>query len=148
MLLNQPKQLTKHGLKHPFSQGNKSCWDTSTLLETILYIMFNGIWNFKSNCSLFFGKTGLLQKELAKSITQEQGKTLIDAEGDVLRGLHVVEHCCSVISLQLGETMPNMHCQRYGHIIFPNSLERLCRNHSLQLPCHFGYIYIFLKKSN
>jgi len=25
--------------------------------------------------------------ELAKSITSEQGKTLIDAEGDVLRGL-------------------------------------------------------------
>jgi malonate-semialdehyde dehydrogenase (acetylating)/methylmalonate-semialdehyde dehydrogenase len=49
-----------------------------------------------------------LQKELAKSITQEQGKTLVDAEGDVLRGLQVVEHCCSVTSLQLGETMPNI----------------------------------------
>ncbi|XP_046635966.1 probable methylmalonate-semialdehyde dehydrogenase [acylating], mitochondrial [Daphnia pulicaria] len=47
-------------------------------------------------------------KELAKSITSEQGKTLVDAEGDVLRGLQVVEHCCSVTSLQLGETMPNI----------------------------------------
>lgn len=28
-----------------------------------------------------------LQKELAKSITLEQGKTLADAEGDVFRGL-------------------------------------------------------------
>lgn len=28
-----------------------------------------------------------LQKELAKSITVEQGKTLADAEGDVFRGL-------------------------------------------------------------
>jgi acyl-CoA reductase-like NAD-dependent aldehyde dehydrogenase len=28
-----------------------------------------------------------LQKELAKIITTEQGKTLVDAEGDVLRGL-------------------------------------------------------------
>ncbi|WAR18516.1 MMSA-like protein [Mya arenaria] len=37
--------------------------------------------------------------ELAKSITLEQGKTLVDAEGDV------VEHCCSITSLQLGETM-------------------------------------------
>jgi len=44
-------------------------------------------------------------KELAKSITTEQGKTTVDAEGDVLRGLQVVEHCCSVTSLQLGETM-------------------------------------------
>lgn len=47
-------------------------------------------------------------KELAKSITTEQGKTMVDAEGDVLRGLQVVEHCCSVTSLQLGETMPNI----------------------------------------
>ncbi|KAK4293395.1 hypothetical protein Pmani_033903 [Petrolisthes manimaculis] len=44
--------------------------------------------------------------ELAKTITTEQGKTLMDAEGDVLRGLQVVEHCCSITSLQLGETMP------------------------------------------
>lgn len=29
----------------------------------------------------------MLQKELAKSITLEQGKTLADAEGDVFRGL-------------------------------------------------------------
>lgn len=28
--------------------------------------------------------------ELAKSITKEQGKTLIDAEGDVLRGLRKI----------------------------------------------------------
>uniref|UniRef100_A0A4D5RA25 Probable methylmalonate-semialdehyde/malonate-semialdehyde dehydrogenase [acylating], mitochondrial n=1 Tax=Scolopendra viridis TaxID=118503 RepID=A0A4D5RA25_SCOVI len=44
-------------------------------------------------------------KHLAKMITTEQGKTLIDAEGDVHRGLQVVEHCCSVPSLQLGETL-------------------------------------------
>lgn len=31
----------------------------------------------------------LLQKELAASITEEQGKTLVDAEGDVLRGLRM-----------------------------------------------------------
>lgn len=44
-------------------------------------------------------------KRLAANITLEQGKTLVDAEGDVLRGLQVVEHCCSITSLQLGETM-------------------------------------------
>ncbi|XP_055328339.1 probable methylmalonate-semialdehyde dehydrogenase [acylating], mitochondrial [Paramacrobiotus metropolitanus] len=47
-------------------------------------------------------------KELAKLITEEQGKTLVDAEGDVLRGLQVVEHCCSITSLQLGETLPSV----------------------------------------
>ncbi|XP_026481942.1 probable methylmalonate-semialdehyde dehydrogenase [acylating], mitochondrial [Ctenocephalides felis] len=45
---------------------------------------------------------------LAKNITLEQGKTLVDAEGDVLRGLQVVEHCCSITSLQMGETMQNI----------------------------------------
>lgn len=48
------------------------------------------------------------QKKIAKNITQEQGKTLADAEGDVLRGLQVVEHACSVTSLQLGETLPGV----------------------------------------
>jgi len=46
--------------------------------------------------------------ELAKCITKEQGKTLVDAEGDVLRGLQVVEHCCSIPSLQMGETVANV----------------------------------------
>jgi len=48
------------------------------------------------------------KKRLAESITQEQGKTLADADGDVVRGLQVVEHCCSITSLQLGETLPNI----------------------------------------
>lgn len=47
-------------------------------------------------------------KKIAANITKEQGKTLVDAEGDVMRGLQVVEHCCSITSLQLGETMPNI----------------------------------------
>lgn len=46
--------------------------------------------------------------ELAKSITLEQGKTLPDAEGDVTRGLQVVEHACSITSLQMGETMQSV----------------------------------------
>ncbi|TPP58386.1 Methylmalonate-semialdehyde dehydrogenase [Fasciola gigantica] len=46
--------------------------------------------------------------ELARAITTEQGKTLMDARGDVLRGLQVVEHCCSVPSLLLGEKLPNI----------------------------------------
>eukprot|EP01012_Entosiphon_sulcatum_P057273 TRINITY_DN81019_c0_g1_i1.p1 TRINITY_DN81019_c0_g1~~TRINITY_DN81019_c0_g1_i1.p1 ORF type:complete len:529 (-),score=109.34 TRINITY_DN81019_c0_g1_i1:106-1656(-) len=47
-------------------------------------------------------------KELAAIITKEQGKTLVDAEGDVFRGLEVVEHCCSLSSLALGETLENV----------------------------------------
>ncbi|KRZ21947.1 putative methylmalonate-semialdehyde dehydrogenase [acylating], mitochondrial [Trichinella pseudospiralis] len=48
------------------------------------------------------------QKKIASNITIEQGKTLADAEGDVFRGLQVVEHASSVTSLQMGETMQNI----------------------------------------
>merc|ERR1712001_18183 len=44
-------------------------------------------------------------RDIAGLITIEQGKTLPDAEGDVLRGLQVVEQCCSNTNLLLGETM-------------------------------------------
>jgi malonate-semialdehyde dehydrogenase (acetylating) / methylmalonate-semialdehyde dehydrogenase len=47
-------------------------------------------------------------KELAKTLTAEQGKTLPDAEGDVFRGLEVVEHACSIGTLQMGEFAENV----------------------------------------
>jgi malonate-semialdehyde dehydrogenase (acetylating)/methylmalonate-semialdehyde dehydrogenase len=47
-------------------------------------------------------------KKLAASITAEQGKTLPDAEGDVFRGLEVVEHACSIGTLTLGEIAENV----------------------------------------
>jgi malonate-semialdehyde dehydrogenase (acetylating)/methylmalonate-semialdehyde dehydrogenase len=42
-------------------------------------------------------------KELAAVLTAEQGKTLADAEGEIFRGLEVVEHAANIGSLQLGE---------------------------------------------
>nr|WP_174506990.1 CoA-acylating methylmalonate-semialdehyde dehydrogenase [Acinetobacter sp. Marseille-Q1620] len=42
-------------------------------------------------------------KDIARVLTAEQGKTLADAEGDIQRGLEVVEHACSVGTLQMGE---------------------------------------------
>ncbi|WP_442592746.1 CoA-acylating methylmalonate-semialdehyde dehydrogenase [Parapusillimonas sp. JC17] len=44
---------------------------------------------------------------LAKAITLEHGKTLPDAEGEVGRGLEVIEHACAISSLQLGEYAEN-----------------------------------------
>jgi malonate-semialdehyde dehydrogenase (acetylating)/methylmalonate-semialdehyde dehydrogenase len=61
---------------------------------------------FSFNLSIFAVQQ--IKKELAKNITKEQGKTLVDAEGDVLRGLQVVEHCCSLTFLQMGETLPGI----------------------------------------
>lgn len=64
-----------------------------------------------SRQQIMFNLQALIKKnmrKLAESITEEQGKTLIDAEGDVLRGLQVVEHCCSIPSLTMGENVPNI----------------------------------------
>ncbi|KAL3069059.1 hypothetical protein niasHT_034289 [Heterodera trifolii] len=47
-------------------------------------------------------------KKLAENVTKEQGKTLSDAEGDVFRGLQVVEFACNAASLLLGEHLPNI----------------------------------------
>ena len=46
--------------------------------------------------------------ELAAILTAEQGKTLPDAEGDVFRGLEVVEHAAGIANLQLGELSNNV----------------------------------------
>ncbi|MGO1540162.1 MAG: CoA-acylating methylmalonate-semialdehyde dehydrogenase [Luteimonas sp.] len=46
--------------------------------------------------------------ELAATLSAEQGKTLPDAEGDVFRGLEVVEHAAAIGNLQLGEMANNV----------------------------------------
>ena len=45
---------------------------------------------------------------IARTLSAEQGKTLPDAEGDIFRGLEVVEHACSIGTLQLGEFAENV----------------------------------------
>ena len=45
--------------------------------------------------------------KLAEMITREHGKTLPDAEGEVGRGLEVVEHAAAIGNLQLGEYAEN-----------------------------------------
>ncbi|HEX5686158.1 MAG TPA: CoA-acylating methylmalonate-semialdehyde dehydrogenase [Ideonella sp.] len=47
-------------------------------------------------------------KSLATTLSAEQGKTLADAEGDVFRGLEVVEHAANIGSLQMGERAHNV----------------------------------------
>jgi len=47
-------------------------------------------------------------KELAVILTSEQGKTLPDAEGDIFRGLEVVEHAANIGTLQMGEIANNV----------------------------------------
>ena len=47
-------------------------------------------------------------KKLAAVLTAEQGKTLPDAEGDVFRGLEVVEHAAGIGTLTMGEYVENV----------------------------------------
>ncbi|MBX3167552.1 MAG: CoA-acylating methylmalonate-semialdehyde dehydrogenase [Candidatus Eremiobacteraeota bacterium] len=47
-------------------------------------------------------------QEIAALLTAEQGKTLADAEGDVFRGLEVVEHAANIGTLQMGELANNV----------------------------------------
>jgi malonate-semialdehyde dehydrogenase (acetylating)/methylmalonate-semialdehyde dehydrogenase len=47
-------------------------------------------------------------KRIAVVLSAEQGKTIADAEGDIFRGLEVVEHACSIGSLQMGEFAENV----------------------------------------
>ncbi len=46
--------------------------------------------------------------ELAEILALETGKTLIDAKGDVWRGIEVAEHACNIASLMMGETVENV----------------------------------------
>ncbi|CUF51340.1 methylmalonate-semialdehyde dehydrogenase, putative [Bodo saltans] len=56
-------------------------------------------------------------KQIAEILTEEQGKTLGDAEGDLFRGLEVVEHTCSMGTLIMGETVENVsaHMDTYSY---------------------------------
>ena len=60
---------------------------------------------------LFFRFQELIRRDmdrLAASVTAELGKTRADAQGDVFRGLEVVEHACGIASLQMGGYVENV----------------------------------------
>jgi malonate-semialdehyde dehydrogenase (acetylating)/methylmalonate-semialdehyde dehydrogenase len=45
---------------------------------------------------------------LAQSVTREHGKTLVEARGDVRRGIEMVEFACGIPSLLMGEILENV----------------------------------------
>jgi malonate-semialdehyde dehydrogenase (acetylating)/methylmalonate-semialdehyde dehydrogenase len=48
------------------------------------------------------------QDEIAKILCQENGKNFVDGQGDVWRGIEVVEHACSAANHLMGETVENV----------------------------------------
>ncbi|KAF2403905.1 methylmalonate-semialdehyde dehydrogenase [Trichodelitschia bisporula] len=64
--------------------------------------------SFLHRQQIMFKYTALIRENwdrLAASITLEQGKTLADAKGDVLRGLQVAEAACSIPEQMKGEVL-------------------------------------------
>ncbi|HIL95257.1 MAG TPA: aldehyde dehydrogenase family protein, partial [Pseudomonadales bacterium] len=47
------------------------------------------------------------QDEIAEVLSQETGKTFADAQGDIWRGIEVVEQACNVPAMMMGETSEN-----------------------------------------
>ena len=47
-------------------------------------------------------------EELAQGVTQEHGKTLAEARGDVRRGLENIEYACGIPSLLMGDAIENV----------------------------------------
>ncbi|MCB1645025.1 MAG: CoA-acylating methylmalonate-semialdehyde dehydrogenase [Pseudomonadales bacterium] len=48
------------------------------------------------------------QDDIARVLSQETGKTFADAQGDVWRGIEVVEQACNVPAMMMGETSENV----------------------------------------
>src|SRR5215207_6158274 len=47
-------------------------------------------------------------EELARSVTREHGKTVVEARASVARGIEVVEFACGVPSLTMGQSIQNI----------------------------------------
>lgn len=47
-------------------------------------------------------------EDIAKSVTKEHGKTLVESRASVMRGIEVVEFACGIPSLIMGESMENI----------------------------------------
>jgi malonate-semialdehyde dehydrogenase (acetylating)/methylmalonate-semialdehyde dehydrogenase len=73
-------------------------------------------------CRVLFRFRELLNQrfeELARLVTREHGKTLVEARASVQRGIEVVEFACGVPSLIMGQTLPdiarNVDCETVRH---------------------------------
>ena len=72
------------------------------------------------------------KKDLARLVSQEHGKTVIDAEGSITRGIEVVEFATGIPHLLKGEfTRQRRH--RGGQFFDAPAGGRLRRHHAVQL---------------
>ncbi|KAH9640183.1 hypothetical protein HF086_000733 [Spodoptera exigua] len=97
-VIGRVPEATKDELNAALESAKKAykSWSQSTIM-TRQQLMFRFARLLREN-----------QSKLAAKITEEQGKTLADAEGDVLRGIQSVENSCSITTLQLGDCIQNI----------------------------------------
>lgn len=94
-LVTRVPQATDEELKASVDSAEKAfkSWKQTSLLHR-QQIMFKYVALIRENWD-----------RLAASITLEQGKTLADARGDVLRGLQVAETACGITTQMTGEVL-------------------------------------------
>lgn len=94
-LVTRVPQMTEEEMKAAVASAEKAfkSWKNTTVLAR-QQIMFRFVHLIKENWD-----------RLAASITLEQGKTLADAKGDVLRGLQVAEAAIAAPELLKGEVL-------------------------------------------
>ena len=73
--------------------------------------------------------------ELSGIVADEHGKVLSDAQGEVIRGLEVVEFACRHPDPAEGRVL-RAGLDRRGRLLVPPAARRLRRDHPVQLPGH------------
>lgn len=94
-IVNRVPQTTQNELKAAVESAEKaySSWKAVSLLSRQQFL-FRYVSLIRDNF-----------ETLAKAITREQGKTIADARGDILRGLQVAEAACNSTSHLMGEVL-------------------------------------------
>lgn len=94
-VISKVPKSTKDEMEYAVSSAKEAykSWSKTSIIRR-QQIMFNLQNIIKSN-----------MKNIAENIVLEQGKTFPDAEGDVLRGLQVVEFACSMPGNMRGHTL-------------------------------------------
>ena len=74
-------------------------------------------------------------EELAGVVSDEHGKVITDARGEVQRGLEVVEFACGIPQLLEGRVLgPGLDRRR--HVLVPPAARGGVRDHAVQFPGH------------
>lgn len=114
-----PKEITQHAEVHNPSTGEvighvpcNGAAEVEAAVEAATQAFAN--WSrtpAPKRASYLFRYRELLEQnftDLARIITRENGKTFVEAQGDVRRGIEVVDFACGISHLAKGESLPQV----------------------------------------